>query len=63
MTRLPKGWREGHEGDLACPHRDCSVCPPCAASRPEVVEVYGLHFWVSDAAEREALRAAQGRAP
>src|SRR6266511_260708 len=38
---LPSGFREGHQGDLACPHRDCSVCPKCAAAYPEIVEVRG----------------------
>ena len=53
-ARLPEGWREGHGGDLACPHRDCSVCPACAA-RPEVLAVYGQHFWVPDPGERAEL--------
>jgi hypothetical protein len=52
---LPAGWREGHEGDVACPHRDCSVCPDCSR-REEVVEVYGRHFWIPAPLEREALR-------
>ncbi len=54
---LPKGWREGHGGDLACPHRDCSVCPACAAAHVECVEVYGQHFWVPNERERAEIRA------
>lgn len=53
-TKLPKGWRTGHGGDVACPHRDCSCCPDCA-KRAEVVSVYGQHFWVPSAMERLAL--------
>ncbi len=56
-TRLPKGWREGHGGDLACPHRDCSVCPACATATWQVMEIYGQHFWIDDLAERAALKA------
>jgi hypothetical protein len=58
--RLPKGWREGHGGDLACQHRDCSVCPACAKERPEAMPVYGQHFWIPDPAERAALSAQMG---
>jgi hypothetical protein len=54
-TRLPKGFREGHSGDLACPHRDVSCCAVCAAAHPEIVEVYGQHFWVPSAAERTSI--------
>jgi hypothetical protein len=48
---MPRGFREGHGGDIACSHRDCSCCPECA-KRPEVVEVYGQHFWIASVAER-----------
>lgn len=57
--KLPRGFREGHGGDLACPHRDCSCCTECA-TRPEVVEVFGQHFWVPEPAERATLRARVG---
>ena len=56
-NRLPKGWREGHSGDVACPHRDCSCCPDCA-KRPEVTAVYGQHFWDPTGEVRRALEAA-----
>jgi hypothetical protein len=56
---LPAGWREGHEGDVVCPHRDCSVCRECA-QRAEVVEVCGRHFWISDPLERNAMRKPSG---
>ena len=55
--RMPRNFRKGHGGDLACKHRDLSVCPACEAAYPEVVNVYGQCFWVADEAEREALRA------
>jgi hypothetical protein len=50
-TTMPKGWKTGHGGDVACPHRDCSCCPDCA-KREEVVEVYGQHFWEPSAIAR-----------
>jgi len=50
--RLPRGFRKGHGGDLACPHRDVSCCEACAQKHEEIVEVYGQHFWVTDPAER-----------
>lgn len=56
MSALPRGFREGHGGDLACPHRDISCCAACAAAHPEIVEVYSQHFWVSDPGERASLR-------
>lgn len=59
MTTMPRGWREGHGGDVACPHRDCSVCRECAR-RAEVVEVYGQHFWIPDPAERIAMARMDG---
>lgn len=54
---LPPGFREGHSGDLACPHRDVSCCPFCAGTYEEIVEVYGQHFWVPDETERASLKA------
>lgn len=42
----PKGWREGHDSSLACPHRDCSVCPACALANPEAQDCAGAHFWI-----------------
>ncbi len=55
---MPRGFRVGHSGDLACPHRDVSCCDACARAHVEIVEVYGQHFWISDAAERDALSGA-----
>lgn len=55
MATLPQGWREGHEGEAICPHRDMSVCRECA-TRPEIVDVYGKHYWIDDAEERDALQ-------
>lgn len=53
--RRPASLRLGHDGSLACRHRDISCCTECAAAHPEVVEVYGVHYWVSDPVERAAL--------
>ncbi len=56
MKRLPRPLRRGTQGEIACCHRDLSVCPACAAKyAPELVDVGGQHFWIPDAAEREAL--------
>lgn len=55
MKRLPRGFRRGHQGDLACPHRDVSCCSACAKAHPEIVDVYGQHFWVPDQQERADL--------
>lgn len=54
--KLPKGFREGHCGDIACPHRDVTCCAPCAGAHEEIVEVGGQHFWVKNDAERAELR-------
>ncbi len=54
--RLPAGFRRGHDDSLACRHRDCSVCRDCAQIEG-VVEVYAVHYWVPDPAERAALLA------
>jgi hypothetical protein len=57
----PADFRTGHDGALACRHRDCSCCDECASAHPEIVEVYGAHFWVADVAERARLRADMSR--
>jgi hypothetical protein len=54
--RMPRGFRVGHNGDLACPHRDVSCCDNCAKNNPEIVEVFGQHFWESDPVENATLR-------
>lgn len=43
------------DGRLICRHRDLSCCDACAAAHEEIVDVYGAHFWIADAAEREAM--------
>lgn len=53
-ARLPKGFRTGHCGDVACPHRDLSVCPECGSS-DFLVEVYGQHFFAPDGREAAIL--------
>ena len=55
--RLPKGFRSGHDGSIACPHRDRTCCDACATAHQEVVEVCGVHFWIADSTERAELRA------
>lgn len=44
---LPRGWREDEDGQVACPHRDVSVCPGCADA-DFIVEVYGQFFFAPD---------------
>lgn len=53
---LPKGFREGHDGTLACPHRDCSTCPECVARHPQIVDGLGVHYWIADPSERSLFR-------
>jgi len=55
MRRIPRDLREGHSGDLACSHRDVSCFDACAARHPEIVDVYGQHFWIADEVERTDL--------
>jgi len=54
--KRPRNFREGHTGNLACPHRDVSCCPACAQAHAEIVEVGGQHFWIDDPEERAELR-------
>lgn len=52
----PKGWREDlRTGQLACPHRDLTVCPSCFDSTEEVINVGGMTFWQPDPVARKAL--------
>ena len=55
--KMPRGFSAGHDGSIACPHRDCSCCDACAKAHPEIVEVYAVHFWIADDAKRASLRA------
>jgi len=63
MKRLPRSYRRGHDGSLACKHRDLSCCPTCAAAHPEIVNVMGACFWVPDPSERAALMREIAAAP
>lgn len=54
--RLPKGFRKGTQDEIACPHRDLSCCPTCAAAHVELVDVAGRHYWYADPAEREEIK-------
>jgi hypothetical protein len=47
----------GHDGSLICNHRDLGCCKACAEAHEEIVEVFGAHFWIADAAERAELAA------
>ena len=51
VNRKPNGFRGGFNEELACSHRDCSVCPTCEATYANIVESYGQHYWVRDYAE------------
>src|SRR3954468_1334071 len=55
MARKAKGFRTGHGGQLACPHRDLSCCPDCVRAHVEIVDVCGQHFWIADKEERESF--------
>ena len=61
VARKPKGFRGGFDEELACPHRDCSVCPECANRYANIIEVYGVDYaeWVETIAEfaRSAVEA------
>jgi hypothetical protein len=58
---LPAGFREGHAGDLACPHRDMTVCNMCQLEHPEIISIGGQGFWMPDPAERRDLAAMENR--
>lgn len=53
---VPTGFREGTQGELACPHRDLSCCAPCVGAHEEIVEIYAVHYWVPDEKERAEHR-------
>lgn len=60
-NRLPKGFRRGHQENIACPHRDITCCDDCAAKHSDnIVESYGQHFWFSPA-EKAQLAASRYR--
>jgi len=48
LARKPKGFREGFDGELACPHRNISTCAECAVKYANIYEVYEQHFWFRD---------------
>lgn len=45
-------YRTNADGSAVCPHRDLSVCTPCAAADRMLVEVEGVHFLALTNAER-----------
>lgn len=53
----PRNFRYGHDGSLACSHRDVTCCPACASKHPEIIDVHGRHFWIADPAHRSAMLA------
>ena len=55
VARKPKGFRQSFNEEMACAHRDVSVCPECANKYANIVEVAGTHYWVRDYAEWREL--------
>jgi hypothetical protein len=51
VSRKPKGFTTGFDGELACPHRNRSTCDECIATYANVVDVLGEAYWVRDYAE------------
>jgi hypothetical protein len=51
LARKPKGWTSGYDGNIACLHRDLSVCDDCATKYGNVYEVYSQHYWAIDLAD------------
>ena len=49
---LPPNFREGHAGDIACPHRDLTTCSACQAEHAEIAILGGQAFWIANPAER-----------
>jgi hypothetical protein len=50
-------FRTNADGSLVCPHRDLSVCPACLAQFPDLMDVFGAVYLVTDPAERAELAA------
>lgn len=44
------------DGSAVCPHRDLSVCKPCAAADPTLVFVHGVYYHIPDADQRHNLQ-------
>lgn len=54
-----KEYRFNADGSAVCAHRDLSVCPKCLAADPNLVDVSGSVFLVTESGtELAALRAA-----
>lgn len=41
-------FRQNADASIVCPHRSQSCCPDCA-TLPNVREVYGVHYYLTDA--------------
>jgi hypothetical protein len=54
-SRAPDEFHVQADGALVCPHRDLTCCGLCAEKYEQVVDVYGVHYWVPDPKERAAL--------
>lgn len=52
-----KEYRFNADGSAVCAHRDLSMCHKCLAADPNLIDVGGSVFLVTDPAEREALLA------
>jgi hypothetical protein len=50
-------YRTQADGSVVCPHRDLSVCPPCLAADPNLVDVVGAVFLIPLGPERDAFDA------
>ena len=47
VNRKPAGMREGHNEELACRHRNTTVCLECVNTYENIVEVFGAFYWVA----------------
>lgn len=45
-------YRFNADGSVVCPHRDLSCCPQCLASDPDLMDVIGAVYIVTDPGER-----------
>jgi len=55
-TEMPPGFSEHHDRTINCPHRQISVCPDCVKAHPEIVEMFGIYYWVPAPDERKQMR-------
>ena len=47
VKRKPVGFDiDPRSEELYCPHRNISCCDECANTYANIVEVYGVHYWI-----------------